>query len=357
MSNVRTFFSSILSPQVKTSNRHVESGLLLMMESATVTLPKGPNITVYKGWTPARKRGNVIKSVPAVDPPCFEPHTFSISSQRGKSLAAKSSVEETPVIGQIIPAVKPRRTGQLIDFVNNAFEPLHTKDAAVRRLVRSHAMKEVARERREQRKTRLKDVDIKREKARGTNEPSLPSERPTERPSGDHVISLPPEQGYSVPYALLRPEIDYCFMDYLSQIQAKTRRLASLYFPQIGSAIFPMEFHLAYNPPMQLWTLDSTFTDDVVIQSMSYTAAVCTTLAEGKRYSSDIAAQMSLTIGMINRLLEGGMGLADGMLGAVTHLAMGEVSGANFLRNKTRPLILEPENRCYVGTSAIGQSI
>lgn len=44
---------------------------------------------------------------------------------------------------------------------------------------------------------------------------------------------------------------------------------------------------------------------------------------------------------MINSLLDGEMGLNDGMLGAVSHLAMGEVSGANPGRNKTRPLILE----------------
>ena len=319
----------------------MESCLLLMMESVTVTLPKGPIITVHKGWTPSRKRGKVIESVPAVGPPRCEPYIFSISSQRGKSSAAKPSEEETPVTSLTIPAARPRGTGQRIAFVNNASEPLHTKDAAVRRLVRSHAMKEVARERREQKKTKLKDVDTKREEARGTNEASFSSEWPTERLSRDDVVSAPPRRGYSVPCDLIRPEIDHCFMDYLSKIQAKTRRLASLYFPQVGSAMFPMEFHLAYNPPMQLRTLDSSFTDDVIIQSLSYAAAVCTTLAEGKRYSSDIAAQMSLTIGMINSLLDGEMGLNDGMLGAVSHLAMGEVSGANHERNKTRPLILE----------------
>ena len=328
-----------------------------MMESVTVTLPKGPTITVHKGWTPSRKRGNVIKSVPAVGSPRCEPYIFSILSQRGKNSATKPSEEETPFTSPTIPAARPRGTGRRIDFVNNASEPLHTKNAAVRRLVRSHAMKEVARERREQKKTKLKDVDTKREEDRGTNEASFSSERPTERLSRDDVVSVPPTRGYSVPCDLIRPEIDHCFMDYLSQIQAKTRRLASLYFPQVGSAIFPMEFHLAYNPPMQLRTLDSSFTDDVVIQSLSYAAAVCTTLAEGKRYSSDIAAQMSLTIGMINSLLDGEMGLNDGMLGAVSHLAMGEVSGANHERNKTRPLIWNAGDRLYVGTSAIGLSI
>ena len=325
----------------KLPNRHIESGLLLMMESVTVALPKGPIITVHKGWTPSRKRGNVIESVPAVGPPRCEPHIFSISSQRGKSSAPKPSEEETPVTSLNISAERSRGTGQRINFVNNASEPLHTKDAAVRRLVRSHAMKEVARERREQKKTKLKEVDTAGEKARGPNEAFFSSKRLTERLSGDEVVSVPPRRGSSVPCDLIRPEIDYCFMDYLSKNQAKTRRLASLYFPQVGSAMFPMEFHLAYNPPMQLRTLDSSFTDDVVVQSLSYAAAVCTTLAEGKRYSRDIAAQMSLTIGMINSLLDGEMGLNDGMLGAVSHLAMGEVSGANPERNMTRPLILE----------------
>ena len=202
-------------------------------------------------------------------------------------------------------------------------------------------MKEVARERREQRKTKLKDADTECEKARGANGVSSPSERPVVQLSRDDVQSLPPARGKGVLYVSDRSEIDFCFTDYLSKTQADKRRLASLYNTQIGSAMFPMEFHLAYNPPMQLSTLDSSFTDDVMFQSLFYAKAVCWTLAEGKRNSIRITAQMSKTIWLINRLLEGGMGLADGMLGAVCHLAMGEVSTVVLVRNETQPLMLE----------------
>ena len=305
------------------------------MESVTIKLPNRPVTTVHKGWVPSKKRSNIINSVPAVNQPRFETHTFSISSRKGKSSAANPPEEETLPVSQSSPNSRQGGTSRRIDFVNNASEPLHTKDAAVRRLVRSHAMKEVARKRREQRKTKLKDADAECEKAKGANEMSSPSERPVERLSGDDVVSVPPARGKGVLYVSDRSEIDFCFTDYLSKTQADRRRLASLYSTHIGSAMFPMEFHLAYNPPMQLSALDSSITDDAMFQSLFYAKAVCSTLAEGNRNSIHITAQMSRTIWLINRLLDGGMCLADGMLGAVCNLAMGEVSTMVLVRNET----------------------
>ena len=297
-----------------------------MMESVTIALPNRPTITVYKGWVPSKTCRNVIRLKSTVGQPGFETHTFSISSQKGQSSAAKAPDEGTPLISQVNSTTKPSGTVQQIDFVNNASEPLHTKDAAVRKLVRSHAMKEVARERREQKKAKLNNANTKCEEARGANETRCLSERPAERVPGGDVISVSPARDQSVACALTRPQIDYCFTDYLSGIQANIRSLNSLYLAQVGSAVFPIEFHLAYDPPMQLLSLDSSFTDYAVFQSLSYAAAVCSTLAEGKKNSREITAQMGMTICLVNRLLQEAVGIADGMLGAVCHLAMGEVS-------------------------------
>lgn len=82
-------------------------------------------------------------------------------------------------------------------------------------------------------------------------------------------------------------------------------------------------------------------TDDAVFQSMFYAAAVCSTLAKGRRDSDDVAGQMSLTIGLINRRLGGGIGTADGMLLAVCHLATGEVCCDIVATNDAWPLILK----------------
>lgn len=311
------------------------------MESVVINLPDRPIITVHKGWTSSKKGGKVVNPVHHVTKDCFVTHTFSVS-RKGEGLAFKPPEAETPLAGQVFQAARPRLLlDQQIDFVNNASEPLQTKDVAVRKLVRSHAMKAVARERREQKRRSLKDKIATREKAREPSGVLQPSQRPMEQLSRERVDTVPLTRDIEDPYALLGQDLDHYFTDYLSKLQANKYRLETLYFTQLGSAMFPMEFHLAYNPPMQLSSFDSSFVDNVVIQSLSYAAAVCLTLAKGKRSSSDITAQMNKTIRFINRLLEEERGVADGMLGAVIHLAMGEVSCFALVTNKIWPLNLK----------------
>ena len=294
-----------------------------MMDTITIALPDGPVMTVHKGWTPTKKHGNVNKWALPVDQHHSQAKT---SSRKGKSSTAKPSEKEKPRVSQLTPTPRSQKVGQRFEFINDATEPLHTKDAAVRKLVRSHVMKEVARERREQKKTKLKDTDSDREKARGAEKPPLASERQIERRSGDSIELALPAQHQSTPSSPLDQEVEYNFPDLPRKSLVNIRRLAFLYFTQLGSAMFPMEFHLAYQPPWQLLVLDVSMTDDAVFQAMFYGSAVSSTLAEGKRDSHDITVQMGLTIELINRRLDGGMRVADGMLSAVSCLAMGEVS-------------------------------
>lgn len=304
-----------------------------MMQSVTVALPNRPVIIIHKGWVPSKNCPNVNQSRPAVDQLPFEEHTFSILSPKGKGTAAKSPEEGTPLASQIVSTTGPWGIGQQFDFINNASEPLRAKDAAVRKLVRSHVMKEVVRTRRVGKMAKLKNAKAKTEKIRRGSEESGASEGPTDRPPGDNATSMLPARGQSVPCTLVHADIDNYFNNYLSKNKVNFSRLKSLYFAQVGSAVLPIEFHHAYDPPTQYWSLDPSYDNEgVVYQSLIYAAAVCSTLAEGKRYSSEIAAQMGLTIGLINKLLDGGMWMADGMLGAVCHLAMGEVSKELLLR-------------------------
>ena len=310
-----------------------------MMESVVITLPDRPTITVHKGWTASKKAGKVVNPVHHEDKKCFETHTFSVCG-KDKGSALKPPEEAIPLAGQILQAARPRVLDQQIDFVNNASEPLQTKDATVRTLVRSHAMKSVARERREQKSKKLNDTKCTREKAREANNVLPSSRRPIESLSRTKVDTIPLTRDQEVAYALLGQKFDDYFTDYLSKLQANKYRLETLYFTQLGSLMFPMEFHLAYNPPIQLSSFDSSFVDNVIIQSLSYAAAVCSTLAKGKTNSSDITAEMNKTIRFINRLLEEEKGVADGMLGAVIHLAMGEVSCFVLVTNDALPLNL-----------------
>lgn len=297
------------------------------MPSVTVALPNRPVITIHKDWAPSKPCRNANKSRPAVDQTPFEAHTFSTLSSEGKSTGAKSPEEGTPLVGPIVSTTGLRGIGQQFNFVNNASEPLHTKDAAVRKLVRSHAMREVVRKRRERKKTKLRHASTKCEKIRRASEELCISQGVTDRLSGDNAISMPPARCQSIPCTQVHADIDYCFNNYLSKLQINISRLKSLYLTQVGSAMLPIEFHHAYDPPTQLWSLDPSFTNEgVIYQSLIYAAAVCSALAEGKKHSSEIAAQRGLTIGLINKLLDGGLWMADGILGAVCHLAVGEVS-------------------------------
>ena len=296
------------------------------MQSLTVAFPNRPVITIHKGWMPSKTCRNVNESGPAVDQLPFEAYTFSTLSPKGKDKATKSPEEGTLLASQTVSTTAPWGIGQQFDFVN-ASEPLHTKDAAVRKLVRSHVMKEFVRTKRVGQKAKLKNASTKREKNKGGSEESGASKGPTDRPPGDNATSMPPARGQSDPCTLVHVHIDYCFNNYLSKITVNISRLKSLYSTQVGSAVLPIEFHHAYDPPTQLWSLDPSFTyEGVVYQSLIYAAAVCSTLAEGKRYSSEIAAQLGLTIGLINKLLDEGWWMADGMLAAVCHLAIAEVS-------------------------------
>ena len=313
------------------------------MQSVTVALPNRPIITIHKGWAPSRSRRNAEQSRPAVDQPPFEAHTFSILSPKLNTKVHKSPEEGISLVSPIVPTQGPWGIGQQFDFVNNASEPLHTKDAAVRKLVRNHAMKEVVRKRRERNKAKLRNAHTEYDHmSRGSEESRRALEGPTDRLPGDHVTSMQPTRGQSVPCTRVHTNIDYCFNNYLSKIRVNIIRLKSLYFTQVGSAVFPIEFHHAYDPPTQLWSLDPSFANEgVVYQSLLYAAAVCSTLAEGKRHSSEIAVQMDLTIALINKRLDGGFWMADGMLGAVCHLAIGEVSEMTSVMNRADLLMLE----------------
>ena len=317
------------------------------MQSVTVALPSRPIITIHKGWAPSRTCRNAKQPRPAVDQPPFEAHTFSILSPKRKNKVHKPPEEGTSLVSPIVLTKGPWGIGQQFDFVNNASEPLHTKDAAVRKLVRSHAMKEVVRKRREQNKAKLTNAHTEYDQMSGGSEESC---RPTNQLPGDHVTSLQPARGQSVPCTLVHANIDYCFNNYLSKIRVNIIRLKSLYFTQVGSAVLPIEFHHAYDPPTQLWSLDPSFANEgVVYQSLIYAAAVCSALAKGKRHSSEIAAQMGLTIALINKLLDAGFWMADGILGAVCHLAIGEVSEMTFITNRADLLMLERWDQALCG--------
>ena len=311
------------------------------MDSVVSTLPNRPIITVYRGWIPSNKRGDAVKSVPAVDQPRFETHNFSLLSRRGKKLAAKPPEEETRLTDQIVPTTRPRETGQRFDFVINGSEPLHTKDAATRRLVRSHAMKEFHRGRRERKKTKQGDAIAKCTKIEGASGASLPLEIPPERLSADNEEAVPLAQNTNEICAPPPWQSDYYLANYLNTVSTNVCRLSALYFTQLGSAMFPLEFHLAYNPPAQLLVLDPSFSGDAVSQSLAFAAAVCSTLAGGRRNSIAITVETSRTIQSINRLLEGGARMADGLLGAVCNLATGEVSRNMFATTERWPLMLE----------------
>ena len=208
-------------------------------------------------------------------------------------------------------------------------------------------MKEFHRGRRERKKTKQRDAIAKCTNIEGASEASLPLEIPPERFSADNVEVVPLVPTRNEICALPPWQSDYYLANYLNRVSANVCRLSTLYFTQLGSAMFPIEFHLAYNPPAQLLVLDSSFSGDAVSQSLAFAAAVCSTLAGGRRNSIAITVEASRTIRSINRLLEGRAGMTDGLLGAVCNLATGEVSRNILATADAWPLM-------YVGALRVG---
>lgn len=348
------------------------------MNTVTITVPDGPVITVHKGWSISKKRidNRKEKHHSSPDQRQFETNTFPLPSkpsQNGKSSASNPPEEEIilPIIDPDILTTRPPRQrgvgGQQIEFVN-ATKPAYNRDAGVRKQVRSHVMREIARGRRERKREELREKDGARTKdadatasakararieardaaavasAEEETPPFLAAQASSSRPpqpvnsstskSSSSSLSSSSQQTTASspsPFFPLAPHLHYHFPYFPSSatIPPSTHHLVTVYFTQLASAMFPMEFHLAYNPMKQVSLVEFSMSDDAVFHALLFAAAVCERLAtaEGRGWGRDtVGVQMGRTIGLVNRRLEAGVGMGDAVLGAVSCLAMGEVS-------------------------------
>ena len=224
-------------------------------------------------------------------------------------------------------------SGQQIEFVN-ATESSTAKDPAVRKRVRSHVMKGVARDRRERNKSKLKSAEDKRLALSPC--PKLPSSLGRTRhsvSSSNGNGTLKGERGI-VPAALVSPislqpiarEIQWHFSAFPDMYTPNARKLTALHFDQYATAMYPNEHSLTFNPIKS--RVQFYMSDSVIFHAMLYVAAVSSSLFGGETGSSDVTIQLGTTMALANRRLAGKADerISDAVIGAVARLAFGEVS-------------------------------
>ena len=301
------------------------------MNTVTTMVPYGPTIAVHKGWAPIKSRNGARGGKSPAHKRHYETSSLSHPSSTGGSLSSQPEDEEIPKEER---AASNRESSQRIEFVN-ATEPLLTKDPAVRKRVRSHVMKGVARERRELKKSMLKGAEDQCLALLPLPKPRSPSgnRHPVPLPGGNRT---PEEREPLIPAALtstvspqaIAQEIQWRFSAFPNTYTPNTHKLATLYFDQFATAMYPIEHLLTFNPVKTQSRFEFCMSDDVIFHGILYAAAVSSSLFNGETESSDIAIQMGRTMALVNKRLAGaeGEGTSDAVIGAVTRLATGEVS-------------------------------
>jgi len=192
-------------------------------------------------------------------------------------------------------------------------------------------MKEIARVRREQKDaSKLQDAKkharLTETRSKEKKRPVPPEEEHRRKPllpSGSQQLTPPASVASSQG---ISQQIEYHLDDFPSKIAPHTHKLLNVFFTRFASAMFPIEYNLTYNPVLSAAHLEFSMTDDAVFHGILFGAAVSAELIEGRTESNDIAFQMNTTIHIVNqRLKEPRTSTSDGVIGAVTCLAIGEV--------------------------------
>lgn len=310
-------------------------------DTVTINVPEWPMMTVHRSWTCNKKCSSTQKSttISKQNSPTETPSHTSCSSTNNSS-SPKSCEDEEQISRNKtrVANVKLRTNGQHIEFIN-ATDLSSTKDTATRRLVRSHVMKGVSRERRVQRNAKLKQMHDKlvppkdfevttkhltQEEATTLSPPSRQSHALTRKDNVSLMHCIKARQNPSC-YDL-GPQFSYHFKDYPTPIPASMHHLITRFFTQLAPSIFPLDASLAYNPMKQIFLVGWSMTDTAVFHALLYSGAVCSTLSAGERDSKDVYFQMSRVIRLVNSRLNAGEGTSDSIVSAVGCLAMGEVN-------------------------------
>ena len=272
------------------------------MDQLDVLYPNCQMTNVHKGWQEYQKRAPssmnrkiVISIRPELTPAQHEKRAPSMATAKGKK-------------GNQLD-VLPR-----FEFVSTS-GPTSNKDPSTRKLVRTHVMREVSREKRLQRQKWLDSFTTKR--------PS-PS---TEDEQTSHELST----AFHVPVAnkALGASIEGCLSTFPIPMQSHLYTVILRGLGTFSTAMYPMESWLRFNPIKAANCLQISMTDVPLFHAFLYGCALYRDLAEGTATSTDTEIQKAQIVTLISKRLAVSSEtelVSEATVGAVSCLGLGEVS-------------------------------
>ena len=249
------------------------------MGSPDILNRKGPVIAVHKDWLLSRKK-----------------RSKASRRQSGSTPSIPPSQEPTP----------PARASQRFAFVN-ATKPDRSRDADVRKLVRSHVRQDHAskafRSKINMEQVRIVDISVR---------PQSPSSC-TATPSSE-LVKIPENIGLLT---------SLCSSIYPIKMHPRTHMLLEHYLRHTTtSRIHSVQEHIQLRP--HAW-FQFAVTDPAMLHAILYAGALYIALQKGERESRDTIYHQSQVVLMINQRLKDTSHVADATIGAITCLALGAV--------------------------------
>jgi len=247
----------------------------------------GPEITIYKDWHIGGKvRWN--------------------SSADSSPAATSKSIES----GSERKGAGRSRPDQKFAFVNTTHVG-KTKDSDTRKFVRTHVRNDYLR------KHQGKGV------RKSTRRPSSRSQLATPAPSLSTDLlwydTLVIEDAIGAPTSLsLSP--------WPINMTSKMHQLLSRYLTHVSSSMYPLSEYLSSNPIRSPGWFHFAVNDPLMLQGVMYAGAIYLSLLEGRRDSEDSVTYLARAIQMVNERLQAGKPVDDGILAALSCIALGEAS-------------------------------
>ncbi len=277
-----------------------------------ITELNGQVVRVHRGWTqPKKLESNDSNKA-----------TRWRSSRKGSAAPPSSGSIVDPALSSSSSLVtqprqpkrsKPSAAPQQYEFVHGT-DPFRNRDPDVRKLVRTHVMRDSARKKKQQRELDPDRIEEKR----------LPLTEPFEEVPRDSKNVVEPaciidDRAFRWN---LKPSLSHLSINpdpHMSSIINDLNR--------VSRRMFPMEEKFKFNPVSPVHWFHFALADKALFHALMFTAKSYAALIDGDKDSRMGAGDFGMCIALVNeRLADSRVEIADGTIGAVSCLSLVEVS-------------------------------
>ncbi|TAQ89839.1 hypothetical protein B7494_g1825 [Chlorociboria aeruginascens] len=275
---------SFYATNLRTSER-------LQMDPFTVFSQSGlskPFVTVHKDLHPPGDHSNTLVKNHGV-------MQFNVNKPANKG----STVQ---------PSRKVKGASQKFEFVNSS-NPYRNKDPEIRRLVRTHVVKDFTRKKQLQEGNATKKTDPKRHRELGKEKENKFQNQGNLDSSETKVVQTFNQE----------PRLSFLQLDPHPQLSAIICHIIT-----VGSAMYPLEVVLHFNPLSPASWFEFAFSDEALFHALMYTTSAYAGLISGSPETKEAITHMGKSISLVNTRLEtmthdqreGSLSIADGTIGA-----------------------------------------